>query len=42
LLRGGEMLGSIWLTAWRTAPPDQYLLSQLAQRTVPAQAAVSK
>jgi hypothetical protein len=33
LLRGGEMLGSIWLTAWRTAPPDQYLLSQLAQRT---------
>jgi hypothetical protein len=32
LLRGGEMLGSIWLTAWRTAPPDQYLLSQLARR----------
>jgi hypothetical protein len=33
LLRGGEMLGSIWLTAWRTAPPDQYLLDQLARRT---------
>ncbi|MFA5056823.1 MAG: hypothetical protein WC485_01805, partial [Opitutaceae bacterium] len=32
LLRGGEMLGSIWLTAWRTAPPDQYLLDQLARR----------
>lgn len=32
LLRGGEMLGSIWLTAWRTAPSDQYLLDQLARR----------
>jgi len=42
LLRGGEMLGSIWLTAWRTAEPDQYLLSQLAQRAAPAQAAASK
>jgi hypothetical protein len=32
LLRGGEMLGSIWLTAWQTATPDHYLLSQLAKR----------
>jgi hypothetical protein len=32
LLRGGQMLGSIWLTAWRTAPPDRYLLEQLARR----------
>jgi hypothetical protein len=32
LLRGGEMLGSIWLTAWRTATPDSYLLKQLAKR----------
>ena len=32
LLRGGEMLGSLWLTAWRTAPPDQYLRGQLARR----------
>ena len=42
LLRGGEMLGSIWLTAWRTAPADQYQLDQLARRSArthtPAQA----
>jgi hypothetical protein len=36
LLRGGEMLGSIWLTAWRTAPADQYLLGQLARRSAAA------
>jgi hypothetical protein len=34
LLRGGEMLGSLWLTAWRTAPPDRFLLQQLARRTI--------
>jgi len=39
LLRGGEMLGSIWLTAWRTAPPDQYLLDWLARRSAAAKAA---
>jgi hypothetical protein len=32
LLRGGEMLGSIWLTAWRTAPPDRFLLEHLSRR----------
>jgi len=32
LLRGGQMLGSLWLTAWRTAPVDHYLLDQLARR----------
>jgi hypothetical protein len=36
LLRGGEMLGSIWLTAWKTAPPDNYLLSILAKRAAGA------
>jgi hypothetical protein len=36
LLRGGQMLGSIWLTAWRTAPPDRYLLEQLAKRSAAA------
>jgi hypothetical protein len=30
------MLGSIWLTAWRTAPADQYLLGQLARRSAAA------
>ena len=32
LLRGGEMLGSLWLTAWRAAPPDDFLNRQLARR----------
>jgi hypothetical protein len=39
LLRGGEMLGSIWLTAWRTAQPDRFLLDQLARRTAAPPAA---
>ena len=32
LARGGQMLGAIWLTAWRAAPPDTYLRSQLLKR----------
>jgi hypothetical protein len=32
LLRGGEMLGSLWLTAWRQAPPDAYLRADLLKR----------
>lgn len=32
LLKGGGMLGSIWLTAWRSAPPDTYLRAQLLKR----------
>jgi hypothetical protein len=32
LLTGGEMLGAIWLTAWKSAPPDTYLRSQLIKR----------
>ena len=32
LLRGGEMLGSLWLTAWRQAKPDHYLQSTLTQK----------
>lgn len=38
LLRGGEMLGSLWLTAWRTAPPDTFLKSDLAKRQARASA----
>lgn len=38
LLRGGQMLGSVWLTAWRTAPPDRYLLEVLARRKAAATA----
>ena len=32
LLTGGEMLASIWLTAWRAAPPDTFLRTQLIRR----------
>jgi hypothetical protein len=33
LLRGGEMLGSLWLTAWRQSPPDTYLRADLLRRS---------
>ena len=36
LLRGGEMLASLWLTAWRTAPVDAYLVKQLQLRVTAA------
>ena len=39
LLRGGEMLSSLWLTAYRRAEPDIYLKAQLLKRqaeTAPA------
>lgn len=32
LLAGGEMLGSLWLTAWRQAAPDPVLRAQLLVR----------
>ena len=32
LLRGAEMLASLWFTAWRDAPPDKYLIGKLAER----------
>ena len=32
LLRGGQMLGDLWLTAWQTAGPDTFLRSALAKR----------
>jgi hypothetical protein len=32
LLIGGQMLGRLWLTAWKTAPVDTYLRGQLAKR----------
>ena len=33
LLRGGQMLGSLWLTAWRHAAPDVYLRADLLKRS---------
>ncbi len=32
LLKGGQMLGAIWLTAWRNTTEDTYLTKQLAKR----------
>ncbi|MEO6004523.1 MAG: hypothetical protein ABIZ04_13545 [Opitutus sp.] len=32
LLKGGEMLGSLWLTAYRSAGPDVFLRTQLLKR----------
>jgi hypothetical protein len=36
LRTGGHMLASIWLTAWRNAPPDTYLRAQLLKRQAAA------
>ncbi len=32
LVKAGQMLGNIWLTAWLDAPEDTYLERQLQQR----------
>jgi hypothetical protein len=32
LLAGGEMLGRLWYTAWRSAAPDSYLRAQLLRK----------
>ncbi|MBI3878643.1 MAG: hypothetical protein HY301_01075 [Verrucomicrobia bacterium] len=36
LLKGGQFLGDIWLTAWQTAPEDKFLQSSLAKRKLKA------
>jgi len=42
LLRGGEMLGSIWLTAWHNAPPDKFLRANLLKRQASSHPAPAK
>ena len=32
LLKGSKMLGNLWFTAWKEAPPDRFLQSYLAKR----------
>jgi hypothetical protein len=32
LIKGGQMLGALWLTAYRNAGPDVYLRTQLLKR----------
>jgi hypothetical protein len=36
LLRGAQMLGDLWLTAWQQAPADTYLRSSLMKRKAEA------
>lgn len=36
LVKGGQMLGDLWLTAWQQAPKDTFLASSLARRKLPA------
>src|SRR6266404_3258232 len=33
LVKGGQMLGDIWYSAWEQAPSDSYLLEELARRS---------
>lgn len=33
-LKGGEMLGALWVTAWKDAPVDVYLRTQLLKRKI--------
>lgn len=37
LLKGGQMLGDLWLTAWKEAPPDTFLKGQLMRRKARAE-----
>ncbi len=41
LLEGGQMLASVWLTAWRNTVPDTYLRSALIRRQTGAPAGTS-
>ncbi len=42
LVLAGQMLGDIWLTAWQSAPADNYLKAELAKRKLASEAAPAK
>ena len=42
LLKAGQLLGDLWVTAWQQAPPDTFLKSQLARRKRAASGAENK
>ncbi|HWX18589.1 MAG TPA: hypothetical protein VN578_01660 [Candidatus Binatia bacterium] len=43
LLKSGQLLGDIWYSAWQQAPPDTFLIGQLARRKhEPAESAEKK
>jgi hypothetical protein len=39
IVKGAQLLGDIWFTAWQQAPPDTYLARSLASRHHPEHAA---
>ena len=41
LLKGGQMLGALWLTAWKTYKPDAFLIGVLQRRAAAAAPAKS-
>ena len=42
LLKSGQLLGDLWYSAWQEAPPDTFLLGQLARRHKTAPASEAK
>lgn len=42
LIKGGDMLAALWISAWREAPVDTYLRGQLLKRQGATPAAVEK
>ena len=42
LVKSGQLLGDLWLTAWRTAPEDTFLERQLQQRVADNSGATPK
>lgn len=42
LLKGGQMVSALWLTAWRNAGPDVYLRGQLIKRQIATEPAAAK
>ena len=42
LLKASQLLGDFWYSAWQEAPPDTFLMGQLAKRKKPAASAEGK
>ena len=42
LVKSGQLLGRLWVTAWQTAPPDTFLERELRRRAAQEKAAGAK
>jgi hypothetical protein len=42
LMKGGQLLSDIWLSAWKQATMDDFLAKQLHRRNQPAPSGVTK